>query len=168
VKPTRLWVLAATFAAGGIVGGFALGGAYDDLPELPSSWVVPVAIIAVLVAFLAWTTRNRLTRQRGARPVDPLTVARYAALARACSPVGALLAGLWLGGLVFLLTQRGSLDAVAHDRTLSVAGIVSGAALTAAALWLEWVCRIKVDDDEDDEHGRRSAGRRENGSTAGA
>ncbi|MGH3743340.1 MAG: DUF3180 domain-containing protein [Mycobacteriales bacterium] len=165
MKPTRIRVLVATFAAGGVVGGLALGWAYGDLPELPDSWVVPVAIIAVLIAFLAWTTRNRLTMQRGARPVDPLTVARYAALARACSPVGALLSGLWLGGLVFLLTQRGSLDAVAHDRTLAIAGIVSGAALTAAALWLEWVCRIKIHDDEDGEHGR---GRRENGDPAGA
>ncbi|HEY5335646.1 MAG TPA: DUF3180 domain-containing protein [Mycobacteriales bacterium] len=165
MKPTRVSVLLGTFAAGGIIGGAVLGWAYGDLPELPASWVVPVVIIAVLLAFLAWTTRNRLTMQRGARPVDPLTVARYAALARACSPVGALLTGLWLGGLVFLLTQRGSLDAVSHDRNLSIAGMLSGAALTAAALWLEWVCRIKVDD-EDDEHRRR--GRRENGSAASA
>lgn len=168
MRPTRLRVLAATFAAGGIVGGLALGGAYSNLPELPASWVVPVAIIAVLVAFLAWTTRNRLRMQRGARPVDPLTVARYAALARACSPVGALLTGLWLGALVFLLTQRSSLDAVAHDRTLAIAGVLSGAALAAAALWLEWVCRIKIHDDEDDEHGHRHAGRGENGRRAGA
>lgn len=167
MRPTRIRVLMATFAAGGVVGGFVLGWTYGHLPELPTSWVVPVGVIAALVAFLAWTTRNRLTMQRGARPADPLTVARYAALARACSPVGALLTGLWLGGLVFLLTQRGSLDAVSHDRTLAIAGIVSGAALTAAALWLEWVCRIKVDDDEN-EDGRPGRGRREHGSAAGA
>ncbi|HEX7355751.1 MAG TPA: DUF3180 domain-containing protein [Mycobacteriales bacterium] len=154
MKPTRIRVLVATFAAGGVVGGVVLGWAYGELPELPTSWVVPVAIIAVMIAFLAWTTRNRLTMQRGARPIDPIAVARFAALARACSPVGALLTGLWLGGLVFLLTQRGSLDAVAHDRKLAIAGIISGAALTAAALWLEWVCRIKIHDDED-KHGHR-------------
>lgn len=156
MKPTQLRVLLATFAVGGVVGGLLLGLTYSRLPQLPTSWVVPVAIVAVLVAFLAWTTRNRLTRQRGARPVEPLTVARYAALARACSPVGALLAGLWLGALVFLLTERGDLAVVQHDRGLAIAGVLTGLALTAAALWLEWVCRIKVDDDEDKHgHGRR-------------
>ncbi len=152
MKPTRTSVLLAVFVVFAAAGGLGLRAAYDSLPELPSSWVVTVAIAAIVVAFLAWTTRNRLTGQHGARPPEPLTVARYVALARACSPVGAGLTGAWFGALIFLLTQRGMVDAVAHDRRVSIAGIVSGVALTAAGLWLEWVCRLRVGSDDHTDH----------------
>lgn len=146
MKPTHVSTLAVALLTGGVTGWVILLLSYDDLPQLPTGWAVVVGVIAILVAFLAWTTRNRLKGEHGARPPEPLTIARYAALAKACSPVGAGVAGLWLGFLVYLLSQHGSM-AVRHDRWVSIAGVVTGVALAAAALWLEWVCRIRVDHD---------------------
>jgi hypothetical protein len=148
VKPTRASVLALVFALCGIGAGFGLAAAYASLPALPTSWVVTVGVIALVVALLAWTTRNRLGARDGAKPPEPLTMARYAALARACSPVGAGVSGAWLGALAYLLTLDGGIAVVSHDRRESVAGLATGAALTAAGLWLEWVCRVKVDHDD--------------------
>ncbi len=147
MKPTRPSVLIAVLLATGVGGWVLLTFAYDNFP-LKTGWAVTIAIVAVLIAFLAWTTRNRLRGEHGTRPPDPLTVARYAALAKACSPVGAGVAGVWLGFFVYLVTQHVT-QQVRHDRFLSIGGAVSGLGLAAAALWLEWVCRIKVSHDDD-------------------
>ena len=147
MKPTRLSSLAAVLVTGGVIGWVVLMFAYSDLPQIPASWAVVVGVIAILVAFLAWTTRNRLQGEHGAKPPEPLTIARYAALAKACSPVGAGVAGVWLGFLVYLVAQHGS-PVVRHDRYLSIGGAVTGVALAAAGLWLEWVCRIKIEHDD--------------------
>jgi hypothetical protein len=153
VRPTSPWVLAVVFVVGGIIGGFGLDALYNSLPELSQGSVVTVGIVALLVAFLAWTTHNRLTGQRGAKPPEPLVIARYVALARACSPAGALVAGLWAGALGFLLTRPGDIVAVSHDRRVAIGGVVTAVLLAAAGLWLEWVCRIR--DDHDDHRAER-------------
>lgn len=149
MRPTSAVLLGAVFAVAGVAAGLGLSAGYDTLPQLPVVWAITVGVIALLVAFLAWSTRNRVRGERDARPPDPLTMARYAALARACSPVGAGVAGAWLGALVALLTRNGSSVAVSHDRGVSIAGLVTGLALAAAGLWLEWVCRVRPDDDRD-------------------
>ncbi len=145
MRPTRLSLLALVFVVFGVLAGVVLAAAYDHLPPLPGGPVVTVAVAAVLVGFLAWTTHNRMTGQRGARPPEPMMIARYAALARACSPVGAGLAGAWAGALGYLLTLHGGVDAVAHDRRTALVGVVTALLLTGAALWLERVCRIPDD-----------------------
>lgn len=149
VKPTSPLLLVGVFAVFGVGGGLVLSLLYDRTPPLPVVWTITVGVIALLVGFLAWTTRNRLRGEREARPPEPLRIAQYAALARACSPVGAGVAGAWLGALVYLLIDTGGGGVVGHDRSVSVAGLSTGAALTAAGLWLEWVCRIRVGGDPD-------------------
>lgn len=147
MTPTSPLLLGVVFTVLGVAAGLGLSAGYDSLPQLPVAWAITIGVIALLVGFLAWTTRNRVRGERGARPPDPLTMARYAALARATSPVGAGVAGAWLGALVALLTRDGSSAAVSHDRGVSIAGLVTGLLLAAAGLWLEWVCRIRADDD---------------------
>ncbi len=76
---------------------------------------------------------------RGARALHPLQVARAVALAKASSPTGALLAGLYTGLLVWLLPRP-------RSRRATTPGSAPGSALaalllTAAALSLERACR---------------------------
>lgn len=144
MRPTRPRLLLGVGSSVAVVVVVLLRVSYDVLPELPSGWTVSVLFIAAVEALLAWTTRSRLVGGgRLATRLEPLTVARYAALARASSPVGAGAVGAWLGVLGYLLGHRGSLPAVDHDRRVALLGVGTGLALTAAALWLEWVCRVR-------------------------
>lgn len=151
MKPTRAPVLLAAFLLAGLVTAIVVQLTYDRLPPLPQGPVITVLLLTVAEVVLAWTTRNRLRAMRErdpekrraqhhVKPVDPLTVARFAVLARASSLGGALVGGAWTAVLIVLFFHR-SVDAVNADRRLSIAGIVSAVLLVAAALWLEWVCR---------------------------
>lgn len=80
-------------------------------------------------------------------PVDPFLAARSVALAKACAHVGALVAGLYLGYLVFLLPNLDT--AVRRTRALVCLGGAGAALLlVAVALFLERVCRLPEDDDD--------------------
>ena len=88
---------------------------------------------------LAQNTGARIQRKPGTLPVDPLAVARYVALAKASSLVGALSAGFSAGLLAWLAMEP-------HRRRprddLPTAGRRPGrrpSLLIGAALWLERV-----------------------------
>ena len=141
MKPTRPAWLAACFVALGFITWLVVREAYDSV-TIPSGPVVTVLVIAVFEVIVAWTTRNRLRGRQLAKPIHPLAVARLAALAKASSLLGSAVAGAWAGVLAHLLTLNGGSASVSDDRELAIAGIVSGVLLVAAALWLEWICRV--------------------------
>lgn len=141
MTPTRPWALALAATVAGLLAAGGLHAAYLELRPLPNGPPVTVALVAVFVGLLAASTRNRL-RGKG-KPVDPLAMARYVALAKAASGVGALAFGAWAGVLLFLIGQRGQLSVVGHDRRLAIAGVVTGLLLAAAGQWLEWLCRVR-------------------------
>ena len=72
-----------------------------------------------------------------------MLVARLAVLAQASAYVGAVFAG-GLGRACWRTSAPavGRLQAAGGDTVTAVIGIVCSAALVAAALWLESVCRI--------------------------
>ncbi len=113
----------------------ALGSA---LPRTPA---LSVAVVALVEAELGRGTRARLAGRPGTKPIMPITVARFAALARASSIAGAVVAGAWAGVLLYT-APRGSQPTVAGADTITASlGTASGVALLAAALWLEQGCR---------------------------
>jgi hypothetical protein len=150
VKPTRPSVLLAAFVLAAAVVAVIVNLTYDNLPPLPRGPVVTVVALALGELFIAWTTRNRLRamreedpdkrRAQQVKPIEPMLVARFAALAKASSLAGAVVGGAWVAVLVVLFFHR-SVDAVNADRRLSIAGIISSVLLVGAALWLEWICR---------------------------
>lgn len=157
MRTTRPPLLLAVFVVAGVISGLLLRETYDQLPSLPVGPIATVLVIAIVEFAVAWTTRNRLGGRNLATPIDPIAVARLAALARASSPVGAVITGAWTGALVFLLRQRGGVAVVDHDRRLAIAGIVTGLLLTGVALWLEWVCRIRRPPEENRDSHQRAA-----------
>jgi hypothetical protein len=140
-------VLIAVLA--GAVTWAALTAVYTSLP--PLSWTgVPALLIAAGAE--AWTGRDlraRIQGRRGARPAPPLFVARMVALAKASSMTAALLAGVCTGFIVYL---SGMTNAPTPRGDLVNASLSFGACLVliAAALFLEYCCRVPKTPDDDD------------------
>jgi hypothetical protein len=118
-----------------------------------------LAVLAVAEALLAQNTGARIQRKPGTMPVDPLAVARYVALAKASSLVGALSSG-FSAGLVGWLAVAGT-EAAHEDLPAGIGGLVAALMLVVAALWLERSCRIpERPDSEDEDDQDRSSDRR--------
>jgi predicted component of type VI protein secretion system len=138
---------------------------YGDLPPLRWWLPAPLAVLAVAEALGARTLRSRLAAQREARagrgpraadgrgapvrPVEPMLVARLAVLAQASAYVGAVFAGIWGGVLLYAAPAVGRLEAAGGDTVSALIGVACSAALVAAALWLESVCKVPPDRDDD-------------------
>ncbi|MFE9860149.1 MULTISPECIES: DUF3180 domain-containing protein [unclassified Streptomyces] len=153
MKQLRLGVLAGLFAAAGVLswGGARLWDSLGTLPSVPLFAPIVLAVIAVVLLATALSIRSRLRAQRerrpGAKGVEPLMAARAVVFGQASALVVALVAGMYGGTGVFLL---GSLDIPPRRDQAIYAGfaVLAGIAVIAAALFLERVC--KLPDDEDD------------------
>ena len=158
----------AVLAAGLAVAAWVLvRTTYGDLPRLQWWLPAPLAVLAAAEAGGARTLAARLRDLRRARasgrhgrrddappppsvrPVEPMLVARLAVLAQASAYVGAVFAGAWLGVLAYVGPATARLQAAGADTVTAALGVLASAALMAAALWLESVCRVPPDDDGD-------------------
>lgn len=151
MKPTRWQVLVAIavlVGALGWAGGLVFDGRGGSMPSVPASAPAVLLLFGAIVLGLAVTTRTRLRAWRERRPdaaaLSPLTVARYGVLARASSPVGAGVTGLYGGYALFL---AGRLDQPGYGELAAYGGLAAaaGLGLVGAALFLERVCRIPSD-----------------------
>jgi len=149
MRPTSVSVLVVAALAAAAVGWVLLGFSYSLLPVLPWSPVIVLAALAVGEGLLAQNTSARIQRKPRTLPVDPLAVARYVALAKASSLVGALSAGFSAGLLAWLVLQP--TRAASADVPTAAGGLVAGALLVGAGLWLERACRIPGDPNRKDE-----------------
>ncbi|MGY5883709.1 DUF3180 domain-containing protein [Modestobacter lacusdianchii] len=145
--------------------------AYGDLPPFRWWLPVPLGVLAVAEALGARTLRARLSAERegrpapgrsaaAARPVEPLLVARVAVLAQASAWVGAVLAGAWAGLLLHTVPALGRLAYARGDTATGVIGVLLAIGLAVAALWLEHVCRVPPDSDDEDPGTGSAPGRR--------
>jgi hypothetical protein len=121
--------------------------AYGGLPRLPALAGVSLLALAVLEFVLAFSVRTRI---RAGRVVTGLTIARAVVLAKASSMLGALMLGVWLGALAFLLPRTDRLTAAEADLPSALVGAPSAAALIGAALWLEHCCRAPGQGSDDE------------------
>lgn len=160
MKQLRLGVLAGLFAVAGVLswGGTRLWDSLGTLPSVPLAAPIVLAAIAVVLAATALSLRARLRAQRerrpGAKGVEPLMAARAVVFGQASALVAALVSGMYGGTGVFLL---GHLDVPARRDQAIYAGfsVVTGIAVIAAAVFLERVC--KLPEDGDDENGGSAA-----------
>lgn len=121
------------------------------LPRLTLLPSITLVLLAVGEGVTAPIIRSRIERRPGTERVEPLVVARLAALAKASSLAGALFGGGYAGLLGWAYFQRDWLAAASDALPATVAGTVSAALLVGAGLWLENACRIpkRPDDDTD-------------------
>jgi hypothetical protein len=160
VRRRDLGVLAAGLA---VASWLLVRAFYGQLPALDWWLPLPLGVLAVAEALGARTLRTRLAALREARkahvrpggkpptqpvrPVEPLLVARLAVLAQASAYVGAVFVGIWIGVLVHVGPAVHRLQTAGPDTITASLGIVASAALVAAALWLESVCRVPPEED---------------------
>jgi hypothetical protein len=154
VTPTRWPVLvglAAVAAVVGWTGAVLLVSLGAPLPRIPRSAPLVLLLFAAILLATALSLRSRLVairdRRPGARPVNPLMAARAAVLAKASSPVGALVAGLYAGYGGYLV-QEVEIAARRQLALLSAFAALAGLAVVAAALFLEIVCRLPPPDEQ--------------------
>jgi len=152
VKELRIRVLAGVFVVAGILSwaGARLWNSFGTLPSVPVAAPIVLALIAAVLAATALSLRARLKAQRERRPeakgVDPLMAARAVVFGHASALVAALVAGMYGGTGVFLLE---SLDVPARRDQAVYAGfsVLAGIAVIAAAIFLERVCKLPEDDE---------------------
>lgn len=131
--------------------GWAIVVIVDALASriLPVPWLAGATTWLLALALLFWTllARPRLQRKPGSKPMDPLVAARTAALAMAASRTGAIIAGVYLGVMIGTFDHRET-PAGASTLWAALATATGAIALTVVAMWLERICRIKSDDDD--------------------
>ena len=153
MRELRIRMLVGVFVVAGVLSwaGARLWNAIGTLPSVPLAAPIVLAIIAVILLSTALSIRSRLKAQRERDPeakgVDPLMAARAVVFGQASALVAALVAGMYGGTGVVLLE---SLDIPARRDQAIYAGfsVVAAIGVIAAALFLERVC--KLPDDEDD------------------
>lgn len=155
-SPLLLAVAAVLGAGSGFLVDQALTAA--GRPSFTPATMLPILLVllGVILILLALPIR-RAIRSRGVpaeavqgappQPVNPFRALRVAILAKASSIVGAVVGGVGVGLLAFLLSRPvppplGSTGAV-------VATVVAAAILVAAALVAENMCIIRKDDDDE-------------------
>ncbi|MCC9055110.1 DUF3180 domain-containing protein [Microbacterium sp. F2E] len=111
------------------------------------SLLLPVLLVLLGAATVAFALPiRRAITGRSAEPIDPFRAVRVAMLAKASSVVGAVIAGLAAGLLVFLLTRP---VAPVGSTVAVIATLVGALVLLAAALVAEHLCTIRKDDDDE-------------------
>jgi len=151
VTPTRPLLLAALAVLAGAI-GFAAVSLWETAfgRTLPVPLMASITLFLLAVAIFIWALliRPRLMRKEGTKPISPFTAARTAALAMAASRTGALVAGFYLGTA---LAFSGKLYIpVAKERFwFALIAALAAILVVLAALWLEYICRLPGDDDED-------------------
>lgn len=152
MKPTRARTLLLVGAGTALVTWAVLTAVYSKLPPLTWTGVPALLIAAGAEAWIGRDLRARIMGRPGAKPAPPLFVVRMVALAKASSQAAALVAGVSVGFVVYL---SGMLQATTPRNDIITASIWFGASLVllAAALFLEYCCRVpkNPDQDRDDE-----------------
>lgn len=132
IAPSALWLLALAVVIWAIVSRPALVDPHEE--QRRSGRPVPATV-----------SPTRVVRH-GRRRMPPLVAARTAALAMAASRTGAAIGGLYLG-IALALLPRLSAPTGSASFTSAVLSFLACAVLTAAALWLESMCRLRDGDE---------------------
>ena len=147
MRPTRVRTLLLVGVLAGAVTWALLTVVYAKLPPLTWTGVPALLIAAGAEAWIGRDLRARIQGRSGTKP-PPLFVARIVALAKASSLAAALLGGISAGFAIYL---SGMLDAPTPRNDMITASVSFGSSLVllAAALYLEYCCRVPKDPDRD-------------------
>jgi hypothetical protein len=144
LRPTRPGVLVGAIVVIALLSWALVRQFYADLPLVPWTAIPTVLLLAIGEAYSAWMTRARIARKPGTKPVEPLAVARLAALAKASSYGGSVFAGLF-AGFALHTVQLFTRDTPRAEFFVATGSFLSCVALIVAALFLEHACRIPKD-----------------------
>lgn len=147
-RPLLLVVLAMLAAAVGFAAVGLWEAAFGRTLPVPLMASITLFLLAIAIFIWALLIRPRLVRKEGTKPISPFTAARTAALAMAASRTGALVAGFYLGTALGFSSKL--YIPIAKERLwLALAAAGAAVLVVLASLWLEHICRLPGDDDED-------------------
>jgi hypothetical protein len=160
VKPTRPATLLGIAAICAAVAWLIVRQTFATLPPLPWSTVPALLLLAIGEAGAGRNLKIRISGRRVGKPLQPIAVARTAALAKASSAAAAALGGLAAGFGIYVAGQFAK--EVPHADTFAAgATVVAAAVLVGAALYLERCCRApEPPRDPDSPYGDRGDDRR--------
>lgn len=153
MKPTRISTLLAVAVIGVAIatfGEFALATSGRPVIILPITLPIALAVLGGIIVTLAIPIR-RMVRSSKAPKVDPFYATRIAMLAKASAITGAIMTGVGIGAVVYLLTRSIVSTSAAWQ---SAATIIGGGVLLAGGLLAEYFCRVppsKGDETNSDE-----------------
>ncbi|WP_043615331.1 DUF3180 domain-containing protein [Nonomuraea candida] len=141
MKPTHPGLLVGIIVAVALIAWAVISQTYAKLYILPWTAIPTLLLLALGEGYSGWATKARIARKPGTKPVEPLAVARLAALAKASAYAGSLFAGVFAG---FALHTSQILDAETPraEFFIAIGSFVSCVVLICAALYLEHACRI--------------------------
>ncbi|SNS77536.1 DUF3180 domain-containing protein [Actinomadura mexicana] len=159
MKPSRPLFLVALVVVIGVITWAVLRSAYLSLPPLPWTAVPTLLLLALGEAFTGLNVLRRLRRKPSKdratdarksrqKPLDPLAVARLAALGKASAHSAAVIAGVF-GGFAVSLASSLDKSTPRHDFFVSGGTFLAAVVLVAAACFLEYACRVPKGTDEE-------------------
>lgn len=149
MRPSRPLFLVALVIVVALITWAVLRSAYVSLPPLPWTAVPTLLLLALGEAFTGYNLLRRIRRKPNTKPVEPLVVARMAALGKASAHTAALIAGVF-GGFAASLADSLDKSTPRHDFFVSVGTFLAAVVLVGAAFFLEYACRVPKDPDEEE------------------
>jgi len=148
MKPTRPGTLLLIGVVCAAIAWIIVRQTFATLPPLPWTAVPAMALLAIGETIVGRNLRARMEGRRPGKPLEPIAVARTAALAKASSAAAVALGGLAAGFGAYVAGQLGK-NVPRADAYAAAGTVIAAAALTAAALYLERCCRATEPDDRD-------------------
>jgi hypothetical protein len=146
MRPTRWRDLALAAIAAGAIAYLVTRLDYVNLPSPSVYSLLWIPLLTIAEFYMALVTRSRLAGRHGTRPINPLVVARLAALAKATALVGALALGAYVGFFAWVITISSTI--ASRDTRTAAIGAGLSLLLVVAASFLEHVCRVPDDPDD--------------------
>jgi hypothetical protein len=140
VNPTRPGTLLAVVVICAALAWLIVRQTFASLPPLPWTAVPAMLLLAIGEVIAGRNLKARISGRRPGKPLQPIAVARMAALAKASSAAGAALGGLAAGFGIYVAGELQK-DVPRADAIAAAATVLAAAALVAGALYLERCCR---------------------------
>ncbi|MFD1539076.1 DUF3180 domain-containing protein [Nonomuraea guangzhouensis] len=147
MRPTRPGPLVGIIVIVALVSWMVVREFYADLPIVPWTAIPTVLLLAVGEAYSGWVTKARIDHKPDTKPVEPLAVARLAALGKASAYVGAVFAGFF-GGFALHTVQLFTRETPRAEFFIAAGSLLAFVVLICAALFLEHACRIPKDPED--------------------
>lgn len=148
MKPTKPSVLVALVVIVALFTWILVRQFYSELPYLPWTAIPTVLLLAVGEAYSGAMTKARIARKPHTKPVEPLAVARLAALAKASAYAGAVFAGMF-GGFALHTVQLLTRETPRAEFFVATGSFLAFVALICSALYLEHCCKVPKSPDDD-------------------
>ncbi len=149
MEPTKPRQLLMAAIACAVLAWLLVAISFTSLAPLPWTLVPALLLCALAEAITGRNLRARIRGAAGAKPVQPMIVPRFVALAKASSLAGAVFAGLAAGAAVYVSGSLGK-PVPRHDAITAGITLVASLALVVAALYLERSCRAPKPPQDDD------------------